>query len=335
MSRLFVGSGWGVLLYAEAFSGPGRIARRGRKELHMRLDLRVGTIAAAAALCLPVAAFGQRPVVEGMSQRLTAACGTEGAKVQGMGNTVTLTGPCSTVLVEGSDNTVHIATLGRLTVAGMNNKVYWSAGIDGAAPKITKEGIGNTVEKKTPADAEPAAAKPQTTAPSSGGGTASATASTPTSSAAATAKPGNPTLTVGSGDRKVSMGASADGASASARKGDPAPAKPASSARSASSPPATGVGTPILVPINQQVKTMDCEGRAVSVQGNGNKLTLKGTCGPVTVGGNDNILDVGATTWIDTSGNRNVVRYRELVNDKAPRITSGGTGNRVSRAEAQ
>jgi hypothetical protein len=303
----------------------------------MRLDLRVGTIAATAALCLPVAALGQRPVVEGMSQRLTVACGAEGAKVQGMGNTVTLTGPCSTVLVEGSDNTVHIATLGRLTVAGMNNKVYWTAGIDGAAPKITKEGIGNTVEKKTPADSGAPAAKPQTATPStgSGSGTASATASTPTSSAAATAKPGNPTLTVGSGDKKVSMGASGDGASVSARKGEPAPARPASSARSTSSAPPTGVGTPILVPINQQVKTMECEGRAVSVQGNGNRLTLKGTCGPVTVGGNDNILDVGATTWIDTSGNRNVVKYRELVNDKAPRITSGGSGNRVSRAEAQ
>ena len=120
----------------------------------MRLELRIGTMAAAAALCLPVVAYGQRPVVEGMSQRLTVACGTEGAKVQGMGNTVTLTGACATVLVEGSDNTVHIATLGRLTVAGMNNKVYWTSGIDGATPKITKEGIGNTVEKKTPADSE-------------------------------------------------------------------------------------------------------------------------------------------------------------------------------------
>jgi hypothetical protein len=299
--------------------------------------LRVGTIAAAAALCLPVVAFGQRPVVEGMSQRLTVACGAEGAKVQGMGNTVTLTGTCSTVLVEGSDNTVHIATLGRLTVAGMNNKVYWTAGIDGAAPKITKEGIGNTVEKKTPADSGTTTAKPQTApstaAPSSGSGTASATASTPTSSAAATATPGNPTLTVGSGDRKVSMGAGGDGASASARKREPAPARPASSARGSSSAPATGVGTPILVPTNQQVRTMECEGRAVSVQGNGNRLTLKGTCGPVTVGGNDNILDVGATTLIDTSGNRNVVKYRELIDDKAPRISSGGTGNRVSRAE--
>jgi hypothetical protein len=303
----------------------------------MRRDFRMTTMAAAAALCIPVAAHGQK-VVEGMSQRLTVACGAEGAHVQGMGNTVTLTGSCSTVKVEGSNNTVHIASLGRLTVAGMNNKVYWTAGIDGADPRITKEGIGNTVEKKAPADSD-APARPQTTTPSSGGsGSASATASSGSSSATATAKPGNPTLTVGSGDKKVSMGAGAGSAGVSASKGEPAPAKPAatSSRGSASSSPSPGgVGTPILVPINQQVKTMDCEGRAVSVQGNGNRLTLKGTCGPVTVGGNDNILDVGATTWIDTSGNRNVVKYRGLVNDKAPRITSGGTGNRVSRAEPQ
>jgi hypothetical protein len=307
----------------------------------MRLDVRVGTIAAAAALCLPVVAFGQRPVVEGMSQRLTVACGTEGAKVQGMGNTVTLTGPCSTVLVEGSDNTVHIASLGRLTVAGMNNKVYWTAGIDGATPKITKEGVGNTVSQKTPADTGAPTAKPQTTTPSSGtgSGTASATASTPSSSAAATAKPGNPTLTVGSGDKKVAMGASGDGAAMSAKRGDPAPARPAAtsarSASGASGAAATGSGLPILVPTNQQVKTMACDGRAVSVQGNGNRLTLRGQCGPVTVGGNENILEVGSTTRIDTSGNRNVVKYRELVDDKAPVVTSGGTGNRVSKVEPQ
>jgi hypothetical protein len=89
------------------------------------------------------------------------------------------------------------------------------------------------------------------------------------------------------------------------------------------------------VPSNQQVKTMDCEGRAVSVQGNANRLTLRGRCGPVTVGGNENILEVGSTTRIDTSGNRNVVKYRELVNDKAPVVTSGGTGNRVSKVEPQ
>jgi hypothetical protein len=302
----------------------------------MRLDMRVGTTVAAAVLCLPVVAFGQRPVVEGISQRLTLACASGGAHVQGSGNTVTLTGPCESVLVEGQNNTVHIATLGSVKVAGMGNKVYWSAGIGGATPKVTKEGMGNTVERKAPADTDAPAAKPQTTTPSTGSGTAGATASSPTSTAAATAKPGNPTLTVGSGDRKVAMGASGDGASMSAKRGDPAPAKPAaSSARSASTAPATGSGLPILVPTNQQVKTMDCDGRAVSVQGNGNRLTLKGQCGPVTVGGNENILDIGSTTRIDTSGNRNVVKYRELVNDKAPVVTSGGSGNRVSRAEPQ
>ena len=293
-------------------------------------------VLSVSALCLPMAgtASAQRAVVEGMSQRLTVACTSEGAHVQGNGNTVTLTGPCSNVLVEGSNNTVHIATVGSLKVAGMSNKVYWSAGIAGAAPKITKEGIGNTVEKKTPADSDAAptsTTKPQTAAPSSG--TATATASSPTSSTTATAKPGNPTLTVGSGDRKVAMGASSGSAGVTARKGEPAPARPATGSSSRAS--ATGSGTPIVVATNQQVKTMDCEGRAVSVTGNGNRLTLRGACGPISVGGNENILEVGATARIDTSGNRNVVRYRDLMDDKAPVVTAGGNGNRVSRVEPQ
>jgi hypothetical protein len=299
----------------------------------MRLEsARIMTIAAVAGLCLAAPAAAQRQVVEGMSQRLTVACGPDGVKVQGMSNTVTLTGPCGVVLVEGNNNTVHIAELGRLTVAGMNNKVYWSNGIDGATPKITKEGIGNSVERKTPADSDAAPSRPQTTTRS--GGTAGATASSPTSSATATAAPGNPTLNVGSGDRKVSRGAGAGGARVRAKSGAPAPARPPA-ASGASTAPSAGSGLPILVPNNQQVKTMECEGRPVSVQGNGNRLTLKGLCGPITVGGNDNILNVGSTTRIDTSGNRNVVKYRDLVDDKAPVVTSGGNGNRVSRTEPQ
>ena len=303
----------------------------------MRLDsARMVKTVALAGLCLSAAstAAAQRAVVEGGGSRVTVACKADGATVQGLGNTVTLTGACTDVVVEGSNNVVHIATLGRLKVGGMNNKVYWSAGIDGAAPRITKEGIGNTVEKKTPADSDAPATstKPQTTAPS--GGTASATASSSTSAATATAKPGNPTLTVGSGDRKVAMGAGAGSAGVTAKKGDPAPARPAPASAS-SSTASTGTGVPIVVPNNQQVKTMDCDGRAVSVTGNGNRLTLRGVCGPVSVAGNENILEVGATTRIDASGNRNVVRYRNLVDDKAPVVTSGGSGNRVSRVEPQ
>ena len=245
----------------------------------MRLDLRVGTIAAATALCLPVIAYGQRPVVEGMSQRLTVACGTEGAKVQGMGNTVTLTGACATVLVEGSDNTVHIATLGRLTVAGMNNKVYWTSGIDGATPKITKEGVGNIVEKKTPADSGPATAKPQTTpsttTPSSGGGTATATA---IDADIIDDGDGQAGQSDAGGRRRWPCGRYGRGRWRSLGERDEERDGPGQAGVEHVGGGA-GVGTPIVVPTNQQVKTMDCEGRAVSVQGNANRLTLRGRCG--------------------------------------------------------
>ena len=241
----------------------------------MRLEMRVRAMAAVAALCLaPVAAEGQRPVVEGMSQRLTVACGSGGAHVQGTGNTVTLTGACTSVLVEGSNNTVHIATLGSLKVGGMSNKVYWTEGIDGATPKVTKEGMGNTVERKTPADS-PSAGTASTAPKPATGGTASATASTPSSGATATAAPGAPSLVVSKGDKTVAAGASAGGsASVKAKRGEPAAARPTASSM--------GTGTPIVVANNQQVRTMECEGRAVSVSGNGNRLTLKGACGPIS-----------------------------------------------------
>ena len=309
----------------------------------MRTNRLVKTVALTAVCLAPAAvAQAQRAVVEGLSQRLTVACGAAGAHVQGTGNTVTLTGACGDVLVEGSNNTVRIATLGNLKVSGMGNKVYWTNGIDGATPKITKEGMGNSVERKAPADSPgptpTASAAPTTSAPAkpAAGGTASATASTPSSGAAATASPGAPSMTVSKGGKTVGMGASAGGASMGATKrGEPAPAKPMASPSSAPAASSMGTGVPIVVGNNQQVKTLECEGRAVSVSGNGNKLTLKGQCGPISVGGNENILHVGATTRIDTSGNRNVVTYHDLVENKAPVVTSGGTGNRISRAEPQ
>jgi len=369
----------------------------------MRLEpSRIAWPLAISVLCLAPAAGAQsdRPLVEGMSQRLTVACGSEGAKVQGSGNTVTLTGTCSTVLVEGQNNTVHIATLGKLTVAGMNNKVYWTAGIGGAEPKITKEGIGNTVEHKTPADspATTATTKPAATTTAASGaasagptvsasgqrgtatattgggtpsvtatgqrGTATATTGGGTPSVTATGQRGTATATAGSsptvtasGQRGTATATTAGGtpsvdvASSSGKKvamstgGEGGPTVSAGTSapsgartRATATAPATtsmGTGTPIVVANNQQVRTMDCEGRAVSVSGNGNRLTLKGACGPIVVGGNENILDVGSTTRIDTGGNRNVVKYRELVNDKAPVVSGGGTGNRVSKVEPQ
>ena len=125
----------------------------------MRTNRLVSTAALSVLVLAPVAVAqaGQRAVVEGMSQKLTVACGNEGAHVQGAGNTVTLTGTCTSVHVEGQNNTVHIATLGSLKVEGMGNKVFWANGIDGATPKITKEGMGNSVEHKAPA-ASPAPA---------------------------------------------------------------------------------------------------------------------------------------------------------------------------------
>jgi len=142
-------------------------------------------------------------------------------------------------------------------------------------------------------------------------------------------------MTVSKGGKTVGMGAASGGASMTAKRGEPAPAKPAPATTASAAAPPMGVGVPIVVGNNQQVKTIECEGRAVSVGGNGNKLTLKGQCGPISVGGNENILHVGATTRIDTSGNRNVVTYHDLVENKAPVVTSGGTGNRISRAEPQ
>jgi hypothetical protein len=59
------------------------------------------------------------------------------------------------------------------------------------------------------------------------------------------------------------------------------------------------------VPVNQQVKTMDC-GAAGLGAGNANRSRCGVAAGHV---GAARTSRVGSTTRIDTSGNRNVVKY--------------------------
>ncbi len=249
----------------------------------MRLDLRVGTMAAAAALCLPVVASGQRPVVEGMSQRLTVACGSDGAKVQGTGNTVTLTGPCSTVLVEGVEQhrphrQPRPPDRGRHEQQGLLDRRH--------RRRHAEDHQGRHGQHRRAEDAgrqrRAAPAKPQTTAPVERQRHGQRDRLDADVVGHGHRQAGQPDA-----GRRLGRPQGVDGRQRRRRLDErqarrSGPGRPASSsARSSATAPATGSGLPILVPTNQQVKTMECDGRAVSVQGNGNRLTLQG---PVRAG---------------------------------------------------
>lgn len=108
----------------------------------------VPTLALAA---LAFAAVAQtEPVPEVVRQdgaEFEQFCTEEGAfTLVGSNNRITVSGPCSTVQVEGSDNVVHIARTDAIVVKGDRNRIDWrESSKDGIAPKQTVSGNGNTV----------------------------------------------------------------------------------------------------------------------------------------------------------------------------------------------
>jgi hypothetical protein len=111
--------------------------------------------------------------------------------------------------------------------------------------------------------------------------------------------------------------------SASASKGEAAKAaKPAASA------------APVVVSDEKSTRTIDCRGRGITVMGNGNTLTLRGTCRKVDVQGNDNIISVDAVQAIETTGNHNRVTWNRAAEGETPSTSDLGNGNAIRRATA-
>ena len=115
-------------------------------------------------------------------------------------------------------------------------------------------------------------------------------------------------------------------------------AKGAGSAKAApsssSAKGSTSSSAPVVVSDEKSSRTIDCRGRGVSVMGNGNTLTLRGTCRKVDVKGNDNIISVEAVQAIETTGNHNRVTWNRAAEGESPTTSDLGNGNAIRRATA-
>jgi hypothetical protein len=253
-----------------------------------------------------VAPAPAQTVIEGSSKRVTVTC-TERVRVGGLKNQITLIGSCPDVTVEGSSNTVTIAALGSLTLAGSNNKVIWADGIGGRAPRIDRSGTNNTVERKAGMTSRLEEAPPPEQAGNAGAAVLVGRDK---------ARVVTPGVVVDAEKKGAVPPASREG-----RRGDgPRGAGPARSA------------APTMVfADNREEKTVACDGHAVEVLGNRNVLTITGTCASVRITGNHNEVTVDRVRWIATPGNENTVLYRDLADEEPPRISNTGRDNRIRR----
>ncbi|MEW5740881.1 MAG: DUF3060 domain-containing protein [Myxococcota bacterium] len=83
--------------------------------------------------------------VTGQGRSGTHVCGAnEEVRISGQGHTLTLTGPCKSVLVSGQSNNIATDTAETILVSGMSNQVSWKSGPGGKKPKISVSGMGNS-----------------------------------------------------------------------------------------------------------------------------------------------------------------------------------------------
>jgi hypothetical protein len=84
------------------------------------------------------------------SQTVSHVCGSNGSPdvvVNGMNSTVSLTGDCGEVLVNGTTMKVNIGSVKTLTVGGMSNAVVYSKP-KGGDTVVTDGGMANVIKAK-------------------------------------------------------------------------------------------------------------------------------------------------------------------------------------------
>ncbi len=128
--------------------------------------------------------------------------------------------------------------------------------------------------------------------------------------------------------------AAAAAKAAPAAKADARKSSASSSSKGSSSSSSSTSAAPLVVSDEKSTRTIDCRGRGVSVMGNGNTLTLRGTCRKVDVKGNDNIISVEAVQAIETTGNHNRVTWNRAADGESPSTSDLGNGNAIRRATA-
>jgi hypothetical protein len=94
----------------------------------------------------------------------------------------------------------------------------------------------------------------------------------------------------------------------------------------------SGAGRTIVLDLDHETKTVDCQGEDVEVNGNHSKVTVTGECHAVSVNGNYNKVQIEAAAVISAVGNRNTVSWQRGVDGQDPRVSNLGTRNTVARS---
>lgn len=274
----------------------------------------------------------QEPIdIKGVSVTRTIDCAGGNVVITGTSHNLTLTGRCPRVTLSGTASVVHIESLGRLSVSGMNHRVEWEKGLDGSDPRVQNSGINNQVVQ----------AKGGSTAASASSGTRAqaGSASVETGAGGVVVRSGDSRITVGesgavsvestgAGGQKEKVTVNAGGTSV-AVDGTAGTVQVGTGA-TASSGKAT-----VNVLDSDGHRTLDCGGGTANVAGGENVLTLR-NCSVLVVSGSENVITLqGPVSSIRLLGNENAVTWSQGAGGKPPSVEMVGSGNDVKRSGAK
>jgi hypothetical protein len=122
----------------------------------------MGTGGSLEALLLALALnLGGAPAedvtIHGVDVERTLACDGRDVIVYGTGHRLTLRGRCPYLRVQGTGHVVHVETLGRADLMGVENRLEWERALEGTEPRIAIAGAGNRAVHEAGAAREPAA----------------------------------------------------------------------------------------------------------------------------------------------------------------------------------
>lgn len=91
---------------------------------------------------------GERILISGVSITTQVSGNCAAVCVDGDSNTVTVSGDALSVFVEGTSNTISAERIDAINVSGMSNRVLWGSSGYPKGPKISSEGIANSLSKR-------------------------------------------------------------------------------------------------------------------------------------------------------------------------------------------
>ena len=91
----------------------------------------------------------------------------------------------------------------------------------------------------------------------------------------------------------------------------------------------------LIIKESRDAQIFNAEDQDVTVQGDGNKVTIKGTCHALSLSGDHNHVSVASVASLALSGSSNQVSWAKASGGEKPQITDLGKNNEVTHVAAK